>query len=181
MKVSAAVIIAGFLAAAVQAVPQASDTAAPAPTHTQTPQEICLGKCKPGDVDCQAACIVVPAPNESMVNDTHDCAAKCNQGSGSPADTKAYSDCVQSCISSHFYSGSPATPKPASGSASAGSAAATGSATGTSKGAVATGSSSGTATDSASAKATATGAANSMQIGASFAGIAGIMAAIFAL
>jgi hypothetical protein len=65
-----------------------------------------------------------------MVNDTHDCAAKCNQGSGSPADTKAYSDCVQSCISSHFYSGSPATPKPASGSASAGSAAATGSATG---------------------------------------------------
>jgi uncharacterized membrane protein len=66
MKVSAAVIIAGFLAAAVQAVPQASDTAAPAPTHTQTPQEICLGKCKPGDVDCQAACIVVPAPNESV-------------------------------------------------------------------------------------------------------------------
>ncbi|KAH0550921.1 hypothetical protein GP486_007717 [Trichoglossum hirsutum] len=185
MKVSSTVIITSLLAVAVQAVPQGSATsaaatsAAPIPTHSPTPQEICLQKCNPGDVDCQAGCIVVPAPNQSMVIDTHDCAAKCNQGSGSPADTKAYSDCVQACISSHFYSsgGSLATPKPASGSGNAGSAAAT--ATGTSKGAVATGS--GTATDTASAKSTSTGAANSVQIGTSFAGIAGIIAAIFAL
>ncbi|KAH0544205.1 hypothetical protein FGG08_001650 [Glutinoglossum americanum] len=189
MKVSGTVILSGLLAVAVQAVPQATETsAAPVPTHTPTPQEICLGKCSPSDVDCQAACITVPAPNQSMANETHDCAAKCNQGNGSPSDTEAYSNCVQGCISSYFYStgGSAATAKPnASGSASAGSAAATGTgtgaATGTGKGSVATGSNSGSASATGTESAKATGAANSMQVGASFAGVAGIMAAIFAL
>ncbi|KAI9784766.1 MAG: hypothetical protein M1839_001496 [Geoglossum umbratile] len=179
MKFSNTVLLSGLLAAAVQAVPQSSATSsAPTPTISQTPQEICLGKCKPGDVDCQAACIVVPAPNQSMVNDTHDCAAKCNQGSGSPSDTEKFSACVQGCITSHFFSATPTAGSPgASGSASA---SATGSASGTSK---ATGTASGSASKSgtASASAGATGAANSMQVGTSFAGIAGIMAAIFAL
>ncbi|KAI9765115.1 MAG: hypothetical protein M1840_007822 [Geoglossum simile] len=130
--------------------------------------------------------MVVPAPNESMANDTHDCAAKCNQGSGSPEDTDKYSACVQSCITSHFFSaGSAPTPAPnspgssgtvaGSGSATATGTAGTGKATGTPA--------SGSATGSAAASGTAgsTGAANSMQVGTSFAGIAGIMAAIFAL
>lgn len=181
MKISGAVLISGLLAAAVQATPQGT-TSAPAPTVSETPQQICLGKCNPGDVNCQAACITVPAPNQSMANDTHDCAAKCNQGSGSPADTQAYANCVQGCISSFFYSTGSAAPAGQTGLNSGSPASATGSAaTGTvkgSNGASATGSSS---TVSGSAAAKATGAANGLQVGTSFAGVAGIIAAIFAL
>jgi hypothetical protein len=155
MRISSSVVLSGLLAVAVQAVPQGSATSsasatataatsAPTPTVSPTPEQICLGKCNPGDVDCQAACIVVPAPNQSvslpairldvsntisqMANDTHDCAAKCNQGSGSPADTAQFAACVQGCITSHFFSAGNATPAPgtASGTAGSGTATATG-------------------------------------------------------
>ena len=73
-------------------------------------------------------------PYSQMANDTHDCAAKCNQGSGSPSDTEKFAACVQGCITSHFFSaGTAPTAAPgapgASGTA-AGSASATGTAAG---------------------------------------------------
>ena len=37
-----------------------------------------------------------------MANDTTKCVAECDQGDGSPADTKAFAECVNGCIGTHF-------------------------------------------------------------------------------
>lgn len=52
---------------------------------------------------CIAKCYKVPCPSDSQANDTNSCVAACPQGTGSPADTKKYADCEQSCYSSHFF------------------------------------------------------------------------------
>lgn len=63
----------------------------------------------------------VPSPNEDQANQTTDCATKCPQGSGSPADTEAFANCVQGCISKYFYNTADGTPQ--SGSSGSGSSA----------------------------------------------------------
>lgn len=45
-----------------------------------------------------------------MVNKTTKCAADCEQGDGSPADTEAYARCQASCISSFFFTGTATLP-----------------------------------------------------------------------
>ena len=37
-----------------------------------------------------------------MANDTTKCVAECDQGDGSPADTKAFAECMDGCIDTHF-------------------------------------------------------------------------------
>lgn len=46
----------------------------------------------------------IARPNTSQVVETNECAAKCDQGDGSKADSDKFSDCVQSCIASFFPS-----------------------------------------------------------------------------
>lgn len=95
------------LAVGVFALPQeASVTSAPPTTSTVelTPQQTCLNTCDPSDVTCRAACLGVARPNSSQAVDTNECAAKCDQGDGSPSDTQKFSDCVQACIYSLFPS-----------------------------------------------------------------------------
>ncbi|KAF2869429.1 hypothetical protein BDV95DRAFT_99443 [Massariosphaeria phaeospora] len=89
------------------AIPQdASITSAPAAAASGnlTPSQSCAIACTPGDVTCQAACLGIARPNESQVIGTNECAAKCDQGDGSPEATQKFSDCVQGCIGSLFPS-----------------------------------------------------------------------------
>ncbi|ROT36816.1 hypothetical protein SODALDRAFT_335016 [Sodiomyces alkalinus F11] len=72
----------------------------------------CLSECDAADVTCQAACVAVPAPNASQVVALNNCAAECDQGSGSPADTEAYAQCVSMCVTEHFFSDGVVTPQP---------------------------------------------------------------------
>lgn len=91
------------------AIPQQASTITSAPATTSapsnlTPQQSCAIACDPSDLACRAACVGVARPNASQAVETTECAARCDQGNGSPADTQKYSDCVQSCISSLFPS-----------------------------------------------------------------------------
>jgi len=196
MKFFTALAFSG-LVALVAAIPQSSsttDVASSTSTAPLSPTASCIAACQ-NDINCQAGCVGVPAPNASMVNSTTECAAKCPQGSGSPADTEAYAKCQQGCISSLFFS---ATGTAASGAAETGASSATGnteaSTTDSSSGSSQTGSSSGgtatsgsgsssSSTASGSAASTShTGAASSnIQMGASAAGLMGIMLAALAL
>ncbi|RDA88135.1 hypothetical protein CP532_6795 [Ophiocordyceps camponoti-leonardi (nom. inval.)] len=140
-------------------------------TPAQSSANACLDRCPLGDANCKAHCITVPSPNERQAKATNDCTAKCEQGDGSPAQIKAYGDCVQGCISQHFYTQPSGTPDQhaVGGSGDSGSSSnsndanssgvdAAASATGTASG------SSSTQTDtdeSPSSSGTATGAASS--------------------
>ncbi|KAI9883663.1 MAG: hypothetical protein M1823_004573 [Watsoniomyces obsoletus] len=187
------------LAAPQESSPASSTMPSMSATTTAplTPQQTCLARCNTGDVTCQAACGNVPSPNENAANQTTQCAANCKQGNGSPEDTDAYSRCVQSCISSLFFSSNSGvgTIMP-SGTGTTMSAMATGTATtraasasgSSATGSSASGSSSGTASRSgsgtatgAAATASSTGAAGKLQLGSSLAGAAGLLAAVIAL
>lgn len=190
MKYAAVVL---SLAAGAFAMPQdASITSAPAaaPSAALTPQQSCAVACPAGDVVCQAACFGVARPNSSQAVDTNECAAKCDQGDGSPEATKKFEQCVQACIGSLFPS-SQTVPlgEAASGIASlaSNSASATGSGSpATTGGAQPSGSGTGSSSEeSASATGSAaggseTGAANANSVHIVGAGLAGFMA-LFAL
>lgn len=136
MKFSAVV----FFAIGAFALPQeASVTTAP-----QTPAAIpsglspaisCAMSCDPSDVTCKAACLGNARPNASQAIETNECAAKCDQGDGSTADSIAYAKCVDSCINSLFPSSqtafAPGAANGAAASASAGGAAASAAASAT--------------------------------------------------
>ncbi|QPH00785.1 hypothetical protein C2857_004758 [Epichloe festucae Fl1] len=158
-----AVALVSGLAAAVSA--QTNSVAADPATASAA---ACLKKCAVGDVNCQSHCITVPNPNEQQVNDTTKCAAACPQGKGSPEETQKYSDCVQGCISKHYYVSSEGTPQATGGSGgnggdsnsntsaappSAASATATGGATSTASASSGSGSGSGSQTSSSGADA----------------------------
>ncbi|KAI9860701.1 MAG: hypothetical protein M1824_002992 [Vezdaea acicularis] len=199
MKFSATIILSAFVAALpVLAIPQsatgttavsATGTSSSAAATTTSAEQACLAKCANGDVTCQAACITVPAPNDLMANQTTECAAKCDQGSGSPSDTQKYSDCVQGCISSYFYSPSSTIASATGTGGTAASATATGTNTsgkpsGTGASASATGTKSGSSTGTAtgaSASASKTNAAGQFRFGAPLAGAAGLFAVGLAL
>ena len=156
---------------------------------------------------CVADCYKVPCPSESQANDTNSCVAACPQGTGTPADTKKYTECQQNCFNSHFLAtGTSAT--------ETGSTTYTGPTTGTTTGTWATatstsgsecmfqsppqtystlipstasnndasstfGSVSGTSTNTGIAKST--NAAANVKLGASGAGLFGLVVAAFAL
>jgi len=109
-------------------------------------------------------------PNASQAIATTECAAKCDQGNGSPEASAAYAKCVASCIDSLFPSSQTAF---GPGGAAASSAAASGSNAATSAGAHQTGS-------GAAASATPTGAADINSARIAGAGLAGLLA-IFAV
>lgn len=100
-------VIIASLALGVFAFPQdqgSTITSASAPGYTPTPQQQCAEKCDVTDVTCKAECFGVARPNESQVNESTQCAMKCDQGSGSPEDTEKYAQCQQDCYASFFPS-----------------------------------------------------------------------------
>jgi hypothetical protein len=113
-----------ILALAVGAFARPQDassiTSAPASAASAalTPQVSCALACDPADVTCQASCMGIARPNSSQAVETNECAAKCDQGDGSPAATEKFSQCVQSCIAS-FFPSSQTVAVPAVGSAGA--------------------------------------------------------------
>lgn len=200
MKFSS-VILAVSLAAVASA--QSSGTPTQAASSVATPtqtssftdtQQKCLDGCDASDVNCKANCLGNPTPSDDMANATTECSKKCDQGSGTAEDTKAYGDCLDKCRNENFFTsagGAAATAKSsaksAASSASSKAASAT-SAAGSAK-ASATGGSgsspSGTqgsepssTESSASASSSASGAG---KIVASGAGFFALVAAVFAL
>lgn len=66
--------------------------------------EACLADCAVGDVNCQAVCVNVPAPNASQIDATNECSRnECTQGDSGPEDTKKYGECLASCASDYYY------------------------------------------------------------------------------
>jgi len=165
----AAVILAFAIGAF--AVPQAASvTPAPSASAPSLPPSVsCIHACSAGDVTCQAACLGNARPDASQAIATNECAAKCDQGNGSPEASTAYAKCVASCINSLFPSSQTAF---GPGGAAASSAAASGSNAATAGA---------RPTDSgAAASATPTGAADINSARIAGAGLAGLLA-IFAM
>jgi len=141
-----------------------------------------------GDVNCQAACIAVPAPNETNANNTTACAAACPKSDGSADSNVAWGECVQKCISENYFA-STGTPQ-VTGAAGSGSGSGSGSAVSSAASVVATVTSNGS-TFTTTRAATSTGAQSSStaaptngagMVSASFgAGFVGLIAAVFAL
>ncbi|RFU77935.1 hypothetical protein TARUN_4334 [Trichoderma arundinaceum] len=205
-------VLSGLFAVLAAAADSGSATVSVDPA--QKSQLACLDKCPKGDVDCQAHCITVwfipladavsplspglgvPSPNQSQANATTQCAAKCPQGDGSVADTKAFAACIDKCIHEHYYVTSKGTPEAtgapggnnaASGSGSDTTAAPTGSsasdASGTGSGASETGSATtGTTTGTRTGSAATTSTTNAAPaIIASGGALVGVLAALLAL
>jgi hypothetical protein len=63
----------------------------------------CIAACATGDVNCQAVCVNVPAPNESQILATNECSRNCSQGDSGAEDTKKYGECLASCASQYYY------------------------------------------------------------------------------
>ncbi|KAL7798541.1 hypothetical protein V8C37DRAFT_368219 [Trichoderma ceciliae] len=178
-----------------------SATSATAPSAVsldpaQQSQFDCLHACAAGDVNCQAHCIGVPSPDQSQVNATTQCAAKCPQGNGSAADTNTYKICIDKCINQNYFVTSEGTPQPtgsggkdnaASGTGTDSTAAApTGTSGGSGTETGATGSPTGTATKSSGGTKTGSAATTSTTnaapaIIASGGALVGVLAALLAL
>lgn len=112
------IITAGIfaVAATAQSAPSTTAKETPSATVSLTPEQsssaACLEACGPGgDVACTSKCIAVPNPNDSQVNQTTDCVAKCPQGDGSEAETNEFARCSQECISKYYFSAG-GTPNP---------------------------------------------------------------------
>jgi hypothetical protein len=187
MKFSAIFIAFGLAAFTIAADTTGTETStSAAPSVSLTATDICLAKCASGDVTCQAQCEGVPSPNADAANATTECAAKCVQGDGTASATQEYSDCVQACIKTNFYTsttgGAAEATTAASGSTGTGSGSATG-ASGTNTG---NSQSTGTATQGSSstttAKTSATGnSAPIMVTGGSFLSLFAMVAGILVL
>ena len=111
------VIVAGLVAVAkAQDSTSAADAAAPTSGLSKEVQD-CIKACSPDDVGCIAHCTPVgrrdpklrheaatdtfdqvPSPNDANLGALHDCVADCDQGDGSEAATKAFSDCQSQCV-----------------------------------------------------------------------------------
>ncbi|KAJ5502855.1 hypothetical protein N7463_005729 [Penicillium fimorum] len=180
----------------------AADTTTANPsTITIPPEAECAKSCEATDICCTAKCYKVPCPSDNQANDTNDCVSSCPQGTGSPADAQKYADCEQSCLSSHFWggngSGATATHSSAT-STGTGSTATQTSSDSSSTDSKSSGnndsndsndnnssndssSSSGTATSSSGFSQQTTNAAPNVKLGASAAGLFGLIVAAFAL
>ncbi|EMD94457.1 hypothetical protein COCC4DRAFT_75224 [Bipolaris maydis ATCC 48331] len=194
MKYSTVLLFA--IGASAQSITSTSASSAPASTALSSAVQ-CAMACEAGDVNCQAACLGNARPNASQVIETNECAAKCDQGDGSPSATEAYSKCVDTCITDHFPSSqtafvdSPAgagaaAPSDAPSSAAAGTGANSATPTPTGSESSPSGSPSGSHSGSASGSAgrpsstAAAGAADKTSVQFFGAGLAGLLA-VFAL
>ncbi|KOS16688.1 hypothetical protein ESCO_004881 [Escovopsis weberi] len=105
----ATILASGLFAVAVSAQSSASPSESLSPA--QAAELECLNSCKPDDVNCKAHCEKIPSPNASQAVSTNNCVAKCSQGDGSAAATKAYEQCVSACITNNYYTTDFGTPE----------------------------------------------------------------------
>ncbi|CAI7592125.1 unnamed protein product [Penicillium discolor] len=182
---------------ALLAFAAAADTTTVSPsTITTTPEIECAKSCQATDICCTAKCYHVPCPNANQVNDTNNCVSACPQGTGSPADIQKFTECEQSCYNSHFWggNGSGATATHSSTTSTGTSSTATQtSSDSSSTDSKSSGnndsndnndnddSSSGTATSSSGFSQQTANAAANVKLGASAAGLFGLVVAAFAL
>jgi len=134
-------LVALSLAALSLAQSTSTATATQTAVVTLTPAEQCIKGCSPSDVNCQAACVGVPHPGNSQMNDTTTCVANCDQGDGSAQASNAYAACRNACISSYIITSGTEAPGGAystAGQAPPASATATGSSKNASASAVST-------------------------------------------
>ncbi|OJJ47911.1 hypothetical protein ASPZODRAFT_141469 [Penicilliopsis zonata CBS 506.65] len=176
---------------AALAVAQDATTSGATSTSSLSPEASCAAKCD-NDVCCTAQCYHVPCPNGEMANNTNQCVAACPQGSGTPSDTQKYIDCQSRCFASDFFPATEPGAKSTATATDAGTATAvvkdtSATATGNGKSekdsaSTSSDSSSSTATSTASSSSTSqTGAASQVQLGASAAGLFGLVLAAFVL
>ncbi|KAJ5855424.1 uncharacterized protein N7529_009368 [Penicillium soppii] len=164
-------------------------TTAGSSTITTTPEVECAKQCDARDTCCTAKCYHVPCPSDNEADDTNSCVSACPQGTGSPADTQRYADCEQSCLNSHFWGGSGATATHPTSTSGATATQTGSSSTSTdssesssdSNGSSSSDSSDGTATSSSGFTQQTTNAAPHVTLGASAAGLFGLVVAAFAL
>ncbi|CBX95340.1 hypothetical protein IAQ61_004160 [Plenodomus lingam] len=193
MKYSAVLLFAVGAFATPQDPTVTNAPASPSPPSGLTGPVSCALACDAGDVNCQAACLGNARPNASQAIATNECAARCDQGDGTPAATDAYAKCVSDCISNLFPSSQtgvlpnvgPAPVAPTSTASAAGSPGSGPVATASEKPTGASGSSpspSGAGASGSAATATpeATGAADKNSARIAGAGLAGLLA-LFAL
>jgi len=196
MKFTATLLTAAL---AVGAVSAATTTSV-----SMSPQASCLTHCPQDEnwANCAAQCEGVPHPETSNVIDTTKCSMQCDQGDGSPADTKAYGECLQKCSDQFYYTTNsgvavPTTAAPVatqSGETVTDVASTTEGETSPTNGGSTNGGPSGmtttkkgsnggpAATESGKgAQSTASDPANTLQIGGPVTGIAALIVAIFAL
>jgi len=99
------VLFSAALIAGVSAASTATTTST-APVNTDSsygPQvDACMDDCEETDVSCRATCLGSPNPTEEQINETTKCSAKCPQGNGTEAETKAYGDCQRACVEKYF-------------------------------------------------------------------------------
>ncbi|KAJ5601170.1 hypothetical protein N7510_010704 [Penicillium lagena] len=164
----------------------AQDTTTTTANHAATTANAevsCASKCDANDVCCRARCYKVPCPSDSQANDTNSCVAACPQGNGTAADTQRYSDCEQNCYSSHFFpatnAGSRQTETVSTGSTTVTETGAFTSVVTNSAGSPVTTVT--TATNTAKGVTQTTNAASHVNLGASAAGLLGLVMAAFAL
>ncbi|KAK7545573.1 hypothetical protein IWX49DRAFT_338233 [Phyllosticta citricarpa] len=161
--------------------PNSTELSSTLTSTSLSPTASCIAACDVGDVDCQAKCVGVAHPNSAQANQTTECAAKCNQGDGSPKAAQEYADCQQACISSYFPIGSAPNGVAATATGANTAASASATATGT-EGARETGASASATNTSSGAKSSSTGAANSnYAYSASLAGLGSLFMGLLAL
>ncbi|KAJ5787931.1 hypothetical protein N7457_002921 [Penicillium paradoxum] len=179
------------LSAIIALAAAAETTTADVSTTTLTAEAECAKQCDAKDICCTAKCYKVPCPSDNQANDTNDCVAACPQGTGTPADADKYAACEQSCYTSHFWGGSgnaPTATNTAAAATGTGSTATKSSSDSSTTGSKSSdnddssdsSSSSGTATSSGFSQETDNSASN-VKLGASAAGLFGLVAAAFAL
>ncbi|CAG8093476.1 unnamed protein product [Penicillium olsonii] len=180
---------------ALLALAVADTTTAEASVTTSTPETECAKQCDPKDICCTAKCYKVPCPSDNQADDTNNCVSACPQGTGSPSDIQKYSECEQSCYSSHFWGGHGATAtQPSTTSTSTGTSGTTATQTGSSSSSTSSSDSNSSNNDSddsdssdGSSTSTSTFAQQTdnagarVKLGASAAGMFGLVAAAFAL
>jgi len=175
MKYSAVILA---LALGAFALPQEASTITSAPatgtSSAKSPEQTCLDSCDITDVTCRAECLGVARPNESQVEETTKCAEDCDQGSGSPEDTKKYGECQQACFAKYFPSSQTLDAPGGASNAAATGTGASGTAQGT--GAEPTSDATGSADQPGS-----TGAASLNSVHIAGAGLAGLVLAVFGL
>ncbi|KAI9039686.1 uncharacterized protein KD926_009156 [Aspergillus affinis] len=163
-------------------------------TASLTPEASCAKKCTETDLCCVASCYKVPCPSDSQANDTVDCVAACPQGTGSPSDTDRYAKCQNSCYSSHFFPATKLTDSDSNSKTTAtansdskttatdkdSKSSATGSSGSHHSGSGSSASATGSSTSSGS-EASSTANAAALKLGASTAGVIGLVLGALAL
>ncbi|KAK1139936.1 hypothetical protein N8T08_011013 [Aspergillus melleus] len=163
-------------------------------TTSLSPEASCAKKCNETDLCCVAQCYKVPCPSDSQADDTVSCVAACPQGTGSPSDTDRYAKCQSSCYSSHFFPATKLTDSDSKTTATSNSdskttatdkdskSSATGSSSGSHShsGSGASASETGSSTASGS-EASETANAAALKLGASTAGVIGLVLGALAL